>query len=543
MLDAYLLVTRDTVAWNTAVPCTLDTAQFEAHLRAGRDVPDASRAGAFQHAATLYRGDFLAGFFVRDAPEFEEWMLAQRARYRELALHALHTLTDHHLNRGEYGRAIDSATRLLALDAWREEAHRQLMLALARSGQRSAALAQYETCRRLLDTELGVPPSAETTALYVRIRAVGDLPPLNLPAQPTPFVGRTTELAQMEGLLQEPETRLITLVGAGGMGKTRLALQAAAQAHRRGLFLHGVYFVPLEGVDSALQLATAAAQAMGLQFSGSQEPTVQLLTYLQAREILLVLDNLEHLAGADEWVGLLAQACPRLCLLVTSRERLNLRGERLLELSGLDVPLALPGKELAGYSAAQLFLNSARNADPAFTFNAENAEVVGRICRLVTGHPLAIELAAAWVRHLSCHEIAGEIERNLGFLATTQKNVPARHRSLQAAFEHSWALLNDEERNTFARLAVFRSGCDRTAATTVTNSRFPILVALCDKSLLRRDAGGRYALHELLRQYAEVKLQAEPQAYTETQARHSQYYVQFLAAREDAQNDARQHEA
>jgi predicted ATPase/DNA-binding SARP family transcriptional activator len=542
VLDGTLLVTRDTVAWNPAVVHTLDTAQFEAHLRAGRDAPAAVRASAFQQAAALYHGDFLAGVFVRDAPEFEEWLLAQRIRYRELALHTLHTLTDHHLSRGEYGRAIDCATRLLALDAWREEAHRQLMLALARSGQRSAALAQYESCRRLLDAELGVPPSAETTALYERIRAAGDMPPHNLPPQPTRFVGRMEELAHIEELLQTPEVRLITVVGPGGIGKTRLALQAAAHAHRRGLFLHGVFFVPLEGIDSPLLLATTVAQAMGLQFSGSQEPADQLRVYLQTKEILLMLDNLEHLAGADAWAGRLVQACTRVTLLVTSRKRLNLHGERLLELSGLTAPLDEAGTDITGYSAAQLFLNSAQNVQPDFAVTRENEQVIGRICRLVNGLPLAIELAAAWVRHLNCHEIAAEIERNLGFLATTQANVPVRHRSLQATFEHSWALLDEDERRTFAHLALFRGGFDRSAALTITQCRFPILIALCDKSLLRRDPAGRYALHELLRQYAEVKLQAEAQTFAAAQARHGQYYLQFLAAREDAQNDARQQE-
>ena len=543
VMDSAVLVTRDTVAWNPAVACTLDTAQFEAHLQAGRDVSAGVRAGAFQQAAALYHGDFLAGVIVREAPAFEEWLLAQRARYRELALHTLHALTEHHLSRGEYGRAIDGATRLLALDAWREEAYRQLMLALARSGQRSAALAQYEVCRHLLNAELGVPPSAETTALYERIRAAGDMPPHNLPPQATLFVGRTEELTQIEELLQTPNARLLTVVGPGGIGKTRLALQAAAQAHRRGLFLHGVFFVPLEGIDSPLLLATAVAQAMGLQFSGSQEPTAQLLVYLQAREILLVLDNLEHLAEADAWAGRLLHACARVSLLVTSRKRLNLHGERLLELSGLAVPAGVTEWDVTRYSAAQLFLNSAQHVQPDFTVTHETRQVIGRICRLVNGLPLAIELAAAWVRHLDCHEIADEIERNLGFLATTQANVPARHRSLQAAFEHSWALLDDDERRAFARMALFRGGFDRAAALTVTQCRFPIFVALCDKSLLRRDPSGRYALHELLRQYAEIKLQAEPQAFAEAQARHGQHYVQFLAGREDAQNDARQHEA
>ncbi|HUM71931.1 MAG TPA: BTAD domain-containing putative transcriptional regulator, partial [Chloroflexota bacterium] len=168
LLEPYLLITREAVQFDTAVPHTLDVSQFETHLQNGRAQTN-HRYHHLAQAAALYQGDFLAGFYVRDAPDFEEWALAQRVRYRELALHVLHSLAEHHLQRGEYGRAIDAATRLLALEPWREEAHRQLMLAQLRSGQRSAALAQYETCRRLLAAELGVEPSAETITLYERI--------------------------------------------------------------------------------------------------------------------------------------------------------------------------------------------------------------------------------------------------------------------------------------------------------------------------------------------------------------------------------------
>jgi tetratricopeptide (TPR) repeat protein len=198
---------------------------------------------------------------------------------------------------------------------------------------------------------------------------------------------------------------------------------------------------------------------------------------------------------------------------------------------------------LDGSGAVQLFRNHALAAWPGFALDAENEPAVARICRLVDGLPLALELAAAWVRHLSCREIADEIERNLGFLATTQKNVPARHRSLQAAFEHSWALLSGEERRAFARLAVFRGGCEREAALAVTQGPLPVLAALCDKSLLRRDPVGRYSIHELLRQYARGKLGTDPQELAGAQARHCHYYVGFVSVREDALSDARQTEA
>lgn len=539
LLEPYLLISRDAVQFDTAVPHTLDVTQFENHLHRARDATPSARMAALQQASALYQGDFLAGFYVRDAPEFEEWLLAQRARYRELALHALHTVTEHHLERGEYGRAIDYATRLLALDAWREEAHRQLMLAQLRSGQRSAALAQYEICRQLLEKELGVRPSPETTALYERIRDAKRR--VHLPPATTPFVGRVPELNQIARLLADPTFHLLTLIGPGGSGKTRLALEAAVRAAHT--FLHGACFVSLAAMNALEFIPSTVAESLAVALSGQADPNDQLIAYLKDKELLLVLDNLEHLPTANAWIGRLIQTCPELRLLVTSRERLNLHGERLLELGGLEIPSGKPDEQVTDYSAVQLFLNHAREAMPDFVLNVKNETAVIRICQLVNGLPLAIELAAAWVRHLTCQEIAHEIELNLSFLATTQKNVPARHRSLLAAFEHSWALLNNGERAAFARLSVFRGGCTRQAATAVTQAPLAVLVALGDKSLLHRDPDGRYTMHELLRQYAANKLSADPTHLAETQLRHCQTTIHFLATREDALNDARQNEA
>lgn len=532
LLEPYLHINRDIVAWNTAASCTLDVAQFTACLQAGRDVPPAARATAFQQAAALYRGDFLAGFVVRDAPDFEDWLLAQRARYRELALHALHSLTEYHLERGEYGRAIDYATRLLGLDAWREEAHRQLMRALIRSGQRAAALAQYENCRRILDRELGVSPSAETTALYERISAAGETPPHHLPAQPTPFIGREEELAQIAGCLQNPECRLLTLVGAGGMGKTRLALQAAERAHRQGLFLHGVFYVPLVGVDSLTRLVTAVATACDLQFSGSQSPDAQLLAFLRDREILLVLDNFEHLLDESVWLVELLRQSPGVRLLITSREPLDVQWERSLYLDGLTTPphTVNSADAATAYSAVQLFLIHAQKARPDFTLSAEEIPHLVQICHLVAGMPLAIELAAATTRYYTCAELLEAIQNNLDVLRSGFRDVAPRHRSLQAVFDNAWALLPASEQQIFAALSVFVGSFSHQAAEVVTGASREGLAALVHKSLLRQVGNGRYQLHNVLRQYAAQRL-TEPQQQTLRQ-QHANFYANWLHKQE-----------
>jgi predicted ATPase/DNA-binding SARP family transcriptional activator len=529
LLEPYLLITRGAVQFDPAVPHTLDITQFEHHLARARDAAPAIRIAALQQAAARYQGDFLAGFYVRDAPEFEEWLLAQRARYRELALHTLHTLAEHHLSRGEYGRAIDCAARLLALDAWREEAHRQLMTALAHSGQRSAALVQYENCRHLLEGELGVAPSTETTALYERIRAAGDTPPHNLPLQPTPFIGRREELAQISACLQSPDCRLLTLVGTGGMGKTRLALQAAEQAYQRRLFLHGIFFVPLVGVDSQTLLVTAVATACGLPFSGSQNPTAQLLTFLREQELLLVLDNFEHLLDEAIWLVQWLQQAPQVKLLVTSREPLHVQWETTLLLAGLTIPpLTASPTATADYSAVQLF--AARAAQPGFALTAETLPFVTQICRLVAGMPLALELAAANLRHYTCAELAAAISHNLDVLAASYRDMSPRHRSLRAVFDHAWGLLSPVEQQLFAALSVFTGSFDLAAAETVCGASRSQLAALVDKSLLRQTRG-RYQLHNVLRQYA-VQNALESQQQT-LGHRHAAFYTDRLRQQED----------
>lgn len=542
LVDPHLVITRETVGWNTAVPHTLDVAQFENQLHTARGTDLLTHIAALQQATALYQGDFLAGFYVRDAPEFEEWMLAQRVRYRELTLHTLHTLAEHHLSRGDYSQAIDSATRLLTLEPWREEAHRQLMLALAHSGQRTAALAQYETCRRLLDAELGVSPSAETTDLYKRLHAADPSPRHNLPPQPTPFIGRTAELAHLESLLQRPETRLVTLLGAGGMGKTRLALQTAERIHRRGLFLHGVYYVPLEGVDSPLLLATAVAQAIALSFSGSREPTAQLLAQVQNQELLLVLDNFEHLLEETGWLVRLLQHAPGVKLLLTSREPLNIQWEWPVPVEGLKVPAV---DETATDSAAvQLFVSRARARQPDFALTPVTLPAIIRICQLVGGMPLALELAAAASRHYTCAEIAAAIAQNLDFLTSSYRDTPPRQRSLRATFDYAWAQLAPSEREMMAALSVFTGGFSQEAARQVMASSPALLTALVDKSLLGRMGNGRYQLHHTLRQYASEQLPLTRQDALRQQ--HAAYFTSWLRQQESglytsAQTDIFQH--
>ena len=334
------------------------------------------------------------------------------------------------------------------------------------------------------------------------------------------FVGRQDELAHIDALLSTPACRLLTLVGPGGIGKTRLALEAARQLPNP----EHAHFVPLQPLTSPDFIVSAIADALGLQFYGGTPPKQQLLDYLRDKSWLLVLDNFEHLLDGAELPSELLASAPSLRLLVTSRERLKLVEEWVLDVSGLDYPARGDEGKPERYSAVELFTQQAQRVKVGFTITDHNRPSVVRICSLVGGMPLAIELSATWVRALSCQSIAEEIGRSLDILETPERNIEPRHRTMRAAFEPTWARLSDHERDVFMRLSVFRGGFTREAAQKVAGASLRTLSALVDKSLLRVDANGRYDVHELLRQYSEEKLLDADQD-AETQHRHCQFFL------------------
>jgi predicted ATPase/class 3 adenylate cyclase/tetratricopeptide (TPR) repeat protein len=354
----------------------------------------------------------------------------------------------------------------------------------------------------------------------------------NLPSPRTSFVGRREELDEIDRRLEEPDCRLLTLVGPGGIGKTRLALEAAAR--RLDRYAHGVHFVPLAPVSAPDFLAPAVADALQFPIDAAHSgfsAQDQLIDYLSERSTLLVLDNFEHLVEGAGLITALIERAPSVEILTTSRERLNVQSEWVLDVEGLAVSGNGNGR---ADGAVRLFVERARQVDPGFELTDEEHAHVARICRLVGGMPLGIELAAAWVSVLPPAEIADEIERTIGFLETSMRDVPERHRSLRAAFDHSWRLLSDEQRSCFEQLSVFRGSFTREAAGDVAGASLGLLSGLVSKSLVRRLDLGRYELHELLRQYAVERLGEEGDSVTEVRERHARYYVGRLADRHEA---------
>ncbi len=538
--EAWLDAGGDAVGLRPGSDWWLDVACFRTLLK---DDPAAQPADVLAEAVALYQDDFMAGFTLPDAPDFDEWQFFAAEDLRRMVSAALHALAEQLAAGGDANAAIPYARRWLALDTLNEAAHRQLMALYHATGQRAAALRQYQECAGLLRGELGIEPEPETTALYESIQAgrrpvPPAEPPSPAPAPPaetlpvpvTPLIGRQRELDEIHARLRGDDCRLLTVVGPGGIGKTRLALQVAADLGAG--YADGAVFVPLAPVTAAEYLVPALADALRFKATRQGEPRSQLWSYLRRKHMLLVLDNFEHLLDGADLIASLLSFAPRVDVLVTSRERLNLREEWLYEIHGLSFPPDGETTALEEYGAVALFVHSARRVRPGFALDAATRRAVARICRLVDGMPLGVELAAAWLQVLSPQEIAEEIERSLDFLTASLRNLPPRHRSIRAVFESSWERLDPAQARVLSRLSVFRGSFTREAAQAVADAPLPVLLVLAGKSLLHRSPDGRFNIHELLRQFAEEKLDADPDERDHTHRAYVTYYAQTLRALE-----------
>ncbi|MFC1852041.1 diguanylate cyclase [candidate division CSSED10-310 bacterium] len=364
-------------------------------------------------------------------------------------------------------------------------------------------------------------------------------PPLhNLPTMLTEFVGRHNEIKILKAFLDT--RRFITVIGPGGSGKTRLAVHLAENV--LDLFHDGVYFIDLTPLDSADLLADTIARAIGFVFTAGEDSHHQLMNYLKTKEMLLVIDNFEHLMSSAPQVKKILAETPEIKIIVTSREKLDLEGETLFELSGMHFPLQESIETIDEFSAVQLFLRSAPRFQPDFKPSKEDKRAIIRICQLLDGLPLGIVLAVPWLRVLSCDEIAAEIEKNLDFLTTTKRDVVERHRSLRAAFEPSWNFLTVPERRAYMKLSVFLGGFDRIAAEQVANTSLLFIATLVDKSLVQRKAYGRYYILDVLRQLVEERIAEDEALRDQTKNSHAEYYTSFLAEREEELKGKRQKE-
>lgn len=587
ILGPFLVVTPQNVAFQAPADVASDLEEFLAYAPppGGHAIPTEREIQNWRRAVELYRGEFLRGLHVREADEFDAWMLSMRERLHVGVLDTLLRLVAHETEKQNYASGISVARRLLELEPWNEAGHRALIQIHVSSGDAGAARAQYDTCRRILAAELNAEPTAATTALVAQLDATATIsapePPSpaaqhNLPAARTPFFGREAEIERILEKLRDPTCRLLTLTGEGGIGKTRLALQVASELTAE--FADGVWFVRLSGLqarrgDIPLVMARAIAHALDLAPDPAIDLTRQVADYIRTRRLVLVLDNMEQLLGETEqdadrddgesaagldsaaWIDALLTQAREVRVLVTSRTRLNLQSEFVLRLNGLEVPPDTQDPDLQNYSSVQLFLERAERA--GISAGELDPAQVARLCQLVEGLPLAIELAAAWMNRTAPQDVIKVFEAKFDAIATTQRDIPARHRSLRAVFENSWRLLSLAEQSALAQASVFQQRFTREAAERIIVGQdapsnvpganddilsAPLLERLVEKSLVRWVTWHPgFRLHPLVRQYAGEKLSLSSR--DSVRHRHAAFFLDYLAARAGALTGPETHNA
>lgn len=536
----YLEINRKEILLNEQV--AVDVAEFERLLNevnghAHREVSGCpSCIEKLTQAAGLYKGELLAGFNLEN-DVWQGWLTTQRERVKVEVLDLLEKLGDIELRRSNWERVVEIGRQQIELDKWREPAYRSLMRASFAMGDRAAALGWYETCEKILYEELGTDPDEDTLALQAEIASGEglDAEPFsaaashNLPAQVSPFFGRQAEKEQLIELLVDPNHRLVTIVGEGGVGKTRLSLEVGQSL--LGSFPDGVWFVPLAEANEGMErLKIAVGEAIGLGDGTKQLSGDQVLAILREKRLLLIFDNseyaLDEIAFIPEWL----RRAPDIAILASSREPLNFGMETVVQISGL--PLGKPTLAEAG-AAIRLFEERGQRARPDFALTEDNVGLARQVCEMVGGSPLAIGLAAAWLRRRPLQKVVESIidtEKSLDFLTNRMRDAEPRHRSMRAVFEGSWAILEPEERAIFASLSVFPSSFSEDAAEAVAGASIFDLDILAEKSILQQQLDQeRYLMHSLLRQFAiEKQIEAAgKEAIKLSERKYIDYFYDF----------------
>jgi diguanylate cyclase (GGDEF)-like protein len=536
----FLRVDNETVRWNPEAACRLDAHDFLARMQSVQRHTHSSLDTCpvcipqLEEAVDLYQDDFLLDIFVSDSADFQEWVIFTREHYFRLLLTALQALCDWRLSHREYEQAFKHARRLVNLAPLEESAHRTLMRLHALTDHRSAALEQYATLSQLLEAELGAQPNPETTRLYEGIRSGKVAGALafdvaqadGLPVALTQFVGREQELQWLSHGLSSSSCRLLSITGLPGSGKTRLAYQGGSLNAR--YFSDGVHLVSLPDAAPGESLVVVIARTLKLALAREQNAVDQVVHYLRARNALLIIDGLEcQLDQAWLLVEILRRA-PGVKIIATTRQRLNYHSACLLDLSGLPFPCCQDDPAGQDTPAVQLYRLRAERSKTVHAHSPKCYPAMVRIAQLTGGLPLALELAAAHLRELSCPEIAAALEADLGLLSAEIEDVPLRQRSLPQLLQEVVDALPAPSRQAFANLSVFASSFDQAAAQAVTGVEPAVLADLALHALLERPSPQRYVWPRLAQRFAASLLSHQPDEQLRLRDRHARFYQELL---------------
>lgn len=546
-LGEFLQISRQTVSFNRETNYWVDVLVFEevVHSPLAEDT-----LVAWQTAVDLYRDEFLAGIHIYGAEPVESWLMGERLRLNQLLVDALYKLGAYYQDHHKPNAALQTLNRLLEIEPWHEEASLLKMKVLAETGQRTAALAQYERLRASLEAEFGTEPAQETQQYYQKLLTAVAVPPHNLPSEPDAFEGREEEIQQIIANIHKPECRLLTLLGPGGTGKSRLAIHTAHQLIQSGaaqdLFPDGLFILAIEqiyhqshneirfGTENLLErLAILVATNLNIKIRPGIPPNQQVKAYLEDKKIGLILDGLEHLLedAAPQIIqylnNLLAQS-PGIFLLVTSRVRLNIRAEWVMVIAGLSFPQVETYQSLEDYSASRLFLARVRAIDQSFVPSAKDKAAIIQICQLTGGMPLALEMAASWLPVLSCAEIAQEIRHGLDILTSEMHDLPDRQKSVRAVLNTSWDMLGEAEQELLVKLSIFRGPFRRQSSQQIVEAAPQELLTLINKSWLRQVEEHWFQIHTLMRQFLEEKQEEKLEEFARIQQRFTEYYITYL---------------
>lgn len=504
----FILLLDDSIQFNWNADYYLDTEEITGLLQSFQthSHEDLNKCETclekLQRGIDLYQGHFFEDMYQIDSLDYMEWLYSNRERYFRFVLTALHNVSQMFESQGNLDRALQFTEQLVALEPLDENSHRQLMELLFKSGQRSAALEQFLSCKDILEKELNVAPSEETQELYRRIKE-GTIPirreermrECRVPADMTSFLGREVELERLSHCVQNPVCRLLSFVGLPGIGKTRLATQTALRY--QSAFPDGVLFFPLENDDR--DLLTILSRCMLNEFKPLDNPRAQLLSHLSHKKKLLIIDHFEPSRHELDILIDILHIAPDIKIIVTSQERLHYQAACLFEIRGLKYPRNADHRRADQFTAVQLFHARAYQNRSYFSLTEKNLPHVIRLCQLVEGNPLAIELAAANVGHFSIQQIADALEDSICILATLSKDVPLRHRKMRTAVEVFWDKLTEVEKRSAIEVSSYDSNFRLEDAQIISGLSADDLSALVDRSVLYRDSQGLFHMPNLLK--------------------------------------------